>query len=163
MTTNPDRWTADDLLNQNHIGIYTEQVLTALRQMAEDFRALGLEVRDACKAEPPAGDNNVQAHWHARQLSRPLLAMEADMRAAMGQARKLEATYRRLYIDLPRNRQAKELARKQQESLTARTADRLNAAARTALAPADQDEPAPEQAAAPVLNLFDDDKVRKAQ
>ncbi|GCD99736.1 hypothetical protein [Embleya hyalina] len=100
-------WTSDQLLNPEAMRVYTEQIRAIFRDHKAEFRNLGDEVFGDLVADPMPEDNPAQARLHAWQVARILRRMERHTQAVVALARQLDATYQRVYVELPRKRQAK--------------------------------------------------------
>lgn len=109
MTTNNDRWTSDHLRQPGGMGIFCGQVRTQTRDMAEEFRALYIEMRSDLESHRREGDNTLKARRNAWRVSRHLRAMEKHARAIMSSATELDAEYLRIYVAATENHGRKAL------------------------------------------------------
>lgn len=136
-----DRWTSDNLLSEQGVKTYADQVRKLFRKYADDFESLAREVRTDLVADPVEGDNKIAAHYHAWQVSSALRDMAKHARAVVTAGKALEGNYRRVCVELPKKRAAKAAAKELQKAnrplpAGAVTNDVAAAAARRAMLPA---------------------------
>jgi hypothetical protein len=105
MAEQSERWTSDHLLAAKGTKIYGDMWRELLRPAADEVRALEHEYRPHLATQHIDGDLPLQAQLRARRASRPLARMERHLRAAIAEAQKLDAEYKRAYEELPRRRQ----------------------------------------------------------
>ncbi|MFJ9662899.1 hypothetical protein ACIRPR_33730 [Streptomyces griseoflavus] len=157
-------WTSDDLLSEQGVKIYADQLRELFRKYATDFETLAREVRADLVADPIEGDNKLTAQWHAWQVSSALRDMAKHARAIVAAGKALEGDYRRVCIELPQKRAAKAAAKELQKAgrslpAGAATNDLAAAAARRAMLPAqpgdhDDEQTAPARPVTPWGDLF---------
>ncbi|MGW0664544.1 hypothetical protein [Streptodolium elevatio] len=146
------QWTAEALLTPEGVHAFSSQVEMVFQRRRRAFRELRLEVFAELLATPIPGDNAVQGRMHAWRVARQLHVMERNAQSTITAARRLEAVYRRLYVELPQARRAKELQIARRAELTARTSADIRDAANSALAePAEVVDVAAEP---PAFDLF---------
>ncbi|MFJ8746636.1 hypothetical protein ACIRL2_45775 [Embleya sp. NPDC127516] len=118
-------WTSDVLLQPGGMAVYTEQVRLIFRAHKGEFRSLAAEVYGDLVADPMPGDNAAQTRFHAWQVARLLRGMERHTQAVVALAKQLDATHRRVYVELPKARAEKAAQRAAAKELhTARRAQR---------------------------------------
>ena len=116
---NSERWTSDHLTKPGGTAIYAAQQRERFRQLADEVQALLREYRADLESVKFDGDKPFEAWLRAYWASRPLAALEDNLRDAVKNAGRLDKEYIRLYVKLPEKRErrvkekALEKARKQ--------------------------------------------------
>ncbi|MFJ5122965.1 hypothetical protein [Kitasatospora sp. NPDC088548] len=123
-------WKSDQLLAPGGMAMYTDQIRQIFREHRDDFRALANDLQGDLKHNPPAGDNKLEANYHAWKTARLLHQMEGHAQAIITLAAKLRATHQNIYVELPKRRavkaEAKALEKSGQGAQVARTAGNVN-------------------------------------
>ncbi|MGW3910555.1 hypothetical protein ACWEBX_03370 [Streptomyces sp. NPDC005070] len=163
-----DRWTSDNLLTQQGVETYAQQVRELFRRYADEFDVLAREVYGDMVADPIEGDGKIAARYHAWQLAASLRSMARRARSIVDDAQSLKGTYRRVCIELPEARERKaamkELQKAGQAMPTAAPVNSLAAAiAHRAQLPAqpgdhDTEQTAPARPVTPWGDLFKEAK-----
>ncbi|MFE2412312.1 hypothetical protein ACFXDE_28590 [Kitasatospora sp. NPDC059408] len=123
-------WKSDQLLAPGGMAMYTDQIRQIFRDHRGDFRDLANDLQGDLKHNPPAGDNGLQANYHAWKTARILHQMAGHAQAIITLAAKLRATHQDIYVELPKRREAKAeakaLEKASQGAQVARTAGNVN-------------------------------------
>ncbi|WP_371484850.1 hypothetical protein [Kitasatospora sp. NBC_00315] len=123
-------WKADQLRAPGGMEMYTDQIKGIFRDHRDDFRALANDLAGELKFNPPAGDNGLQAGYHAWKTARLLHQMEGHAQAIITLSAKLRATHHAVYVELPKRRaekaETKALEKAGQGAAVARSAGNVN-------------------------------------
>ncbi|GAA2154341.1 hypothetical protein GCM10009760_53170 [Kitasatospora kazusensis] len=104
---NKSGWTSEHLLRPNGTALYAAQQRERLRQMANEVLGLLHEYQSALGEIRIDGDKPLEHKVRAFRAARPMASLEKHLRDAVADAGKVDTAYTRLYVELPKKREAR--------------------------------------------------------
>ncbi|MFE7524684.1 hypothetical protein ACFU7Y_03070 [Kitasatospora sp. NPDC057542] len=109
-------WTSEHLLKPQGTNLYAAQQRERLRQIANEVQGLLSEYRAALENIRIDGDKPLEPKIRAFRATRPMAALEKHLRDAVNASGKIDASYNRFYVELPKKREERAKAKELQKA-----------------------------------------------